>query len=75
MNLRLANDNDLAKVKAMYRKIIDNMNSNNIGIWDEIYPCEFFKDDIDNNRLYLYVRHRLVNKKYLYYLYIVTLYY
>ena len=53
MNLRLANDNDLAKVKAMYRKIIDNMNSINIGIWDEIYPCEFFKDDIDNNRLYL----------------------
>ena len=37
MNFRLANNNDLAKVKAMYRKIIDNMNSNNIGIWDKIY--------------------------------------
>ena len=37
MNFRLANNNDLAKVQAMYRKIIDNMNSNNIGIWDKIY--------------------------------------
>ncbi|WP_278244012.1 GNAT family N-acetyltransferase [Clostridium tunisiense] len=31
------------------------MNRNNIPIWDEIYPCEFFRDDIENNRLYLLV--------------------
>ncbi len=55
MELRLANINDLSKLKAVYRNIIDNMNRNNIPIWDEIYPCEFFADDIENNRLYLLV--------------------
>ncbi|BCN30929.1 GNAT family N-acetyltransferase [Anaeromicropila herbilytica] len=55
MNLRLANSNDLSKLKAMYGKIIDNMNRNNIAIWDEIYPCEFFSNDIENNRLYVLI--------------------
>ena len=55
MDLRLANINDLSKLKAVYGSIIDNMNRNNIPIWDEIYPCEFFRDDIENNRLYLLV--------------------
>ncbi len=53
MNLRLANMNDLPKIKEIYEKIIDNMNKSNIEIWDEIYPCEFFGDDIENNRLYV----------------------
>ncbi|QKO30571.1 GNAT family N-acetyltransferase [Caproicibacterium lactatifermentans] len=55
MNLRLANISDLPKLKAVYGNIIDNMNRNNISIWDDIYPCEFFSDDIENNRLYLLV--------------------
>jgi ribosomal protein S18 acetylase RimI-like enzyme len=55
MELRLANIGDLSKLKAVYRSIINNMNKNNISIWDEIYPCEFFSDDIENNRLYLLV--------------------
>lgn len=55
MDLRPANINDLSKLKAVYGNIIDNMNRNNIPIWDEIYPCEFFSDDIENNRLYLLV--------------------
>ena len=29
------------------------MNKNNIQIWDDIYPCEFFEDDINNKRLYV----------------------
>ncbi len=53
MNLRLAKKNDLHQLKKMYEKIIDNMNKNNIQIWDEIYPCEFFQDDIKNKRLYI----------------------
>ena len=48
MNLRLAEKNDLPQLKTMYEKIIDNMNKNNIQIWNEIYPCEFFQDDIQN---------------------------
>jgi ribosomal protein S18 acetylase RimI-like enzyme len=39
----------------VYGNIIDNMNRSNISIWDDIYPCEFFSDDIQNNRLYLLV--------------------
>lgn len=31
------------------------MNRNNIQIWDNIYPCEFFADDIENNCPYLLV--------------------
>ena len=53
MNLRLAKKNDLHQLKKMYEKIIDNMNKNNIQIWDEIYPYEFFQDDIENKRLYI----------------------
>lgn len=55
MNLRLASLNDLPKLKVMYKEIIDNMNKNNIEIWDDIYPCEFLKDDIGSNALYLLV--------------------
>lgn len=53
MNLRLANKNDLHQLKKMYEEIINSMNKNNIQIWDEIYPCEFFQGDIENKRLYL----------------------
>ena len=53
MNLRMANIDDLPQLKAVYEKIIDNMNKDNIQIWDEIYPCEFFYDDIENKRLYV----------------------
>lgn len=53
MNLRLAEKNDLPQLKRMYEKIIGNMIKNNIQIWDEVYPCEFFLHDIENNRLYI----------------------
>ncbi len=53
MELRLAIMDDLSQLKNMYKEIIKNMNSNNINIWDEIYPCEFFQLDIENNQLYI----------------------
>ena len=53
MYLRLANVDDLPQLKSVYEKIIDHMNKNNIQIWDDIYPCEFFDEDIKNNRLYV----------------------
>lgn len=31
------------------------MEQNIISTWDKIYPCEFFRNDIENNRLYLLV--------------------
>lgn len=53
MDLRLAEKSDLPQLKTMYKKAIDHMNENNIQIWDEIYPCEFFQDDIKNKSLYI----------------------
>ena len=57
MELRLAASDDLSKIQAMYRNIIRNMNENTISIWDEVYPCEFFKNDIEQNRLYVLEEH------------------
>lgn len=53
MVLRLAQKSDLSKIKDVFEKIITNMNQNNIRIWDDIYPCAFFEDDIDKNELYV----------------------
>ena len=44
MNFRLAVMQDLPRLKAMYEDIIQNMNNNQIQIWDDIYPCEFFDE-------------------------------
>lgn len=55
MELRLATMDDLLQLKVVYKEIIKNMNQNNINIWDEIYPCEFFEEDIKQNRLYMLV--------------------
>ena len=48
MEFRLARIEDLKQLKIIYKEIIKNMNKNNIQIWDDIYPCEFFEDDINN---------------------------
>lgn len=53
MLLRLADAKDLPQLKAMYRDIIQNMNDNQIQIWDDIYPCEFFEEDIKEKRMYV----------------------
>ena len=53
MKIRLAAIDDLPQLKAMYGKIIEHMNKNNIKIWDECYPYEVFSDDIDKKQLYV----------------------
>lgn len=53
MHLRLALLSDLVQIKDMYRSMITRMNANHINIWDEIYPCEFFEDDIKSKQLYV----------------------
>ena len=55
MDFRLADMKDLPQLKAVYKAIIQNMNNNKIEIWDDIYPCEFFDEDIRNNRLYVLI--------------------
>lgn len=53
MKFRLATQNDLPQIKAVYRDIIDRMDESGIQIWDDVYPCEFFADDIKRGRLYV----------------------
>lgn len=53
MNIRLAEQIDLDQIKKMYEKIVDNMNKNNIQIWNEFFPFMSFQEDIENKRLYL----------------------
>ena len=53
MAFRQAVMQDLPQLKDMYKRIIKDMNEQNIQIWDDIYPCEFFEDDIKNNQLYI----------------------
>ncbi len=55
MNFRLAVMQDLSQIKTVYKDIIKKMNREQIPIWDDIYPCEFFEEDIRNNRLYVLV--------------------
>lgn len=53
MDFRLAVMQDLSQLKDMYKQIVKNMNEHGIQIWDDIYPCDFFAEDIKNNRLYV----------------------
>lgn len=53
LDFRLAVMDDLAQIKIVYKEIIKNMDDNQIQIWDDIYPCDFFEEDIKNNRLYI----------------------
>lgn len=53
MDFRLAVMQDLAQIKRVYKDIIKKMNGEQIPIWDDIYPCEFFEEDIRNHCLYV----------------------
>lgn len=53
MNLRQATESDLPALKAMYRRIIAEMERNGIRIWDDVYPCEILIDDIRTDALFL----------------------
>lgn len=53
IEFQLARMSDLESIKTMYKEIIENMNRQGINIWDDIYPCEFFAEDINNDRLYV----------------------
>jgi ribosomal protein S18 acetylase RimI-like enzyme len=53
MVFKLAVMQDLPQLKVVYKDIIQNMNDNQIEIWDNIYPCEFFEEDIKNEQIYV----------------------
>lgn len=44
---------DLPQIKVVYQKLIERMNQDGIEIWDDIYPCDFFAEDIEKDCLYV----------------------
>lgn len=53
MKMVLAKQEDLLEIKSIFHKIVNNMISNGITIWNDYYPIEVFEEDIKNNNLYL----------------------
>lgn len=53
MEFRLAILGDLPQLKRVYADIVEDIKTQNLEIWDEIYPCEFFEEDIRKKRLYV----------------------
>lgn len=53
MEFRLAVLTDLPQLKTVYKSIIQDMNKRNIEVWDEIYPCDVFEEDIRKKQLYV----------------------
>jgi len=56
MQFRLARKEDLSRLLDMYREIRTEMDRNGITIWDDYYPFQLLKDDINKERLYLLER-------------------
>ena len=50
--LRLVCPEDLPAIRKLYQEIVQDMERKNIFIWDEIYPNDFFPEDIRRRRLY-----------------------
>ena len=57
MNFRSAVMQDLPRLKTMYQRIVKNMEKQGIFIWDDIYPSDFFAEDIEKQRLYVLTDH------------------
>ena len=57
MNFRSAVMQDLPRLKTMYQQIVKNMEKRGIFIWDDIYPSDFFAEDIEKQRLYVLTDH------------------
>lgn len=61
MEIKLAINFDLIKIKFITKKIVKTMYKNNIPIWNEYYPFLEYKSDIKNKKLYkLTSKHKLI---------------
>ncbi len=57
MDFRPAVRQDLPRLKALYQRIVKNIGEQGIFIWDDIYPSEFFAEDIEKRQLYVLTDH------------------
>ncbi|MBE6775741.1 MAG: GNAT family N-acetyltransferase [Ruminococcaceae bacterium] len=53
MNLRLASEKDLPEISRLFSAITKKLDSENIRIWDEIYPDCAFPEDIKRKSLFI----------------------
>ena len=53
MQFRKAVPEDLPRLREVYREMVRNMELQGLSIWDEVYPCVCFAEDIRQGRLYL----------------------
>ena len=53
MICRKATKSDMAKLNDMYTAIVEDMQSNNIAIWDDIYPMEQIEFDVADECMYV----------------------
>jgi len=53
MEFRLAENKDLPRLQEIYRELVHDLDSQGIQIWDEAYPMEFFRIDMEKQRLWL----------------------
>ncbi|MDD3193767.1 MAG: GNAT family N-acetyltransferase [Oscillospiraceae bacterium] len=53
MEFRLAQEKDLPQIEKTYRELIVQMEKDGIDIWDEVYPCAFFKEDVGAGALWI----------------------
>ena len=53
MNLRLATEKDLPSIHNLFADITRKLDSENICIWDEVYPDCAFPDDIKRKSLFI----------------------
>lgn len=60
MEFRLATIHDLPQIKTVYKEIIRDMYEKHIDIWDEIYPCDFFEEDIKQDKMYVLVDNGII---------------
>ena len=45
--------------KLVYTKIVENMYNNNIKIWNDFYPFEVIKEDINSNNFYVLEKNQI----------------
>lgn len=53
MIIRKAVKQDLPQLQVMYEAIIAHMYAQQICIWDAVYPCICFPEDIKQERMYV----------------------
>ena len=53
LEIRQAKESDLARVQAMYARLVARMDRDGWSVWDETYPRDFVGKDVEQGQFYL----------------------